>query len=211
MVLLLFFAAPLSATVLNGDRDFQLWIHTRVLKKNEKTKIEIGFENEFRYGADATKLFLVFFQGTVRKQVYKWLKLGPGYRHFFTFDDQLKRWETTYDPLFDVLVHFEVQKWEVLLRSRTQYFVNQFLPDSWTERVLLEVDFPFTIAKMRPYFYEEVFFRKRDGFGENRLGAGLRLPVSTHFNLNGQFFSRHILDTVWVTHRVLRIYLNSRF
>jgi len=141
---------------LNQDNDFQFWMMARVRKPISQC-LDFEFLSEYRFGNNASELFLYYFQAQMVFSPKEWLEIAPGYRQQET--SLLGEWFSSYNPLLDVSFLFSLGKTRVVDRSRFQYFINEGLPNLWVYRH--RDDFFFRpVGRIQPYLYEELFLLK---------------------------------------------------
>lgn len=183
------------AARLNGEGDFQIWnSYSSLAPVSENVKID--FFDEFRYGKDAS--FFYFFQLRMHLswKIKPWLSIEPTYRQLFSRNDITPDlWSTVFNPIAGFVIHhdfygykFSSRNW-VLLR-----LVNKnFGKTTWEYRNRFQVITPWTFSpwKITPFFSDEVFFRERFGFFENRFIAGVMTP----FHKNLDFVCAYLLRT----------------
>lgn len=166
--------------------DFQLWLfgsaNTRI---NEKTTLFL--EGEVRFEDNATSLYLYYLQGRLAFALHPWLTVAPGYRQAAVRPLIDRRWIPVYDPLVDLFVHKTLFQWAWIYRWRTQYLIPQPGRAHFQWRNGLQVHIPL-MGSLKLILQEEAFIRQREGFSENRAGAGLQLITNkarfTCFYLN---------------------------
>ena len=195
---------------LNGNHDFQLWLHPVVAVPLEK-KASIQTEMDFRFGANASIFYRFYMQSAYRFPLYKCLEMGLGYRQVFTLDTSANRWRPRYEPLIDLLCNFDIHKWEITTRSRTFYSFRGSLTNRWIQRFLIRAKFPIKLGQATPLLYDEVFFREGTGCYENRFSVGLSFPIVSKIEGSAHYILRHILIDEWVQHNILRIYMTYTF
>jgi len=194
------------AKEINGKGDFQFWEHQHLSVKLNKCTT-FYFENEFRWGGNASELYLSYIQSGIRINPTDWLSLGPGYRQISSLRLATRDRIPVYDPLFDVILTFKPRKWEIQDRTRIQYLIFESERNTWVIRNRLKLYSPWKWGKMKlnPFLDEEVFFREERGFSENRLGFGGRINPNKQFSTEFTFMLRHIeIANVWRLNHVAR-------
>ncbi|NGX45757.1 MAG: hypothetical protein K940chlam2_00937 [Chlamydiae bacterium] len=195
---------------LNQDNDFQIWALSDV-RKRINSCLEFEFQSEYRFGNNASELFLYYFQSQIIYSPTDWLKIAPGYRQQETKPLSDRGWFTSYDPLMAVSFSFCLGKTEVIDRSLIQYFINEDLPNFWFFRHSDTFRFR-PIGSFHPILSEEFFFTDRGDFVQNRMEFGGYLPVRGAGELVAVYLLRHQkFKGEWRAAHALRIKLFLAF
>ncbi len=209
VLLLLAMLSPLTAREINGDGDFQWWMHEEVDKPIGK-KMGLLFRAEQRWAGDSSTLYFQYLQGNVRLDLTDWLEFAPGYRQSFILNNQIRKWHKTYAPMFFLILHKDWKGWEASLRHQVQYLIFQEnRPNEWLFRFRPMLFFPIEFGKIKakPYLFDELFFTDRVGFFENRAGGGLRFPFFESFIGQIEYIYRSLWNGQrWLNQSVIRIY-----
>jgi hypothetical protein len=193
---------------LNQNNDFQLWVMADV-RKSISPCLEFEFQSEYRFGNDASELFLYYFQAQMVYSPKEWLAIAPGYRQQET--KLLGEWFSSYAPLADVSFTFCLGKTKVVDRSRFQYFINEGRSDVWVYRHR-DAFFFRPVGEIHPYLFEEIFFAEARGFVQNRLEVGAYVPLRGKGRLFGGYLLRHQkFESEWRAAHILHFMLLVAF
>ncbi len=195
---------------LNGPNDFQIWNHDTLEKKINEL-FDVRLESEFRWGDDATELWLVLVEGYLVYHHRKYLNIASGYRQ--TWVKGPKKWRTIFIPTFDLTLQTYGLKWHLSNRNRVQLLFPEHhsLELVYRNKTVWTSPWEWTQLKLKPFLGNELFFAEKKGFFENRFDVGFHLPI-VH-PLTGKLYYR--LITVdrehWINIHVLAIDLHLKF
>ncbi len=169
------------------NHDFQVWnIDVEELKINDKSKV--AFEQEFRWGNNASEFFYQHYDLGYFYNLKKWLMVGGGYRHVI----ELKRgkWKVENEPYLSATLSGKFAGYSIDSRSRLEYNHFDYQEDSFRYRNKVTVKSPWKFTKLgiQPYVSEEVFvkFSGWSGFNQNRVSGGLLMSFTK--NLTGEIY-----------------------
>lgn len=196
----------------NGD--FQIWnryeFHTPFHPQWTFTS-----QFEWRYGDDASKLFLMYAQGQISYKPVSWLTITPTYRQTWLLQTT-NTWLPEYYPFLETTLSFPIGKWRIENRNRLVYRTLRTEPSShWIERNRIRIVGPwhYTVLKLTPFVENEIFIMQRYGFNEDRASAGLFMPFYKHVEVDLYYMRRFqkLLIVGWVRYNILNIALNISF
>lgn len=170
------------------DHDFQVWnTDFGEIKLNKKTKLI--YEQEFRWGNNASQFFYQHYDLGLFYDVTKWLNVGVGYRHILDLVNN--HFKPDYDPYLTATLSGEIKGFKLEDRSRMEYNDFDYKTDFWRYRNKFTVKLPwkFTKFEIQPVFSEEglmVFGRPSTQFNQNRFTAGLAFNIIK--NMKGEVY-----------------------
>jgi len=211
-VLVVIFAA--GSAHAYDNHDFQIWnTDTEEIKINKKLKAV--FEQEFRWGDNASELFYQHYDAGLAYAVNDYLDIGGGYRH--VFEKKGENFKTENEPNVFVTFKTDAKGFSLSDRNRLEYRHFDYQTDTWRYRNLFTVRLPwkFTRLKIRPYFADEIHINLNKGdLNANRLYFGLGLDIIG--DLKGDiYYMLHSTKTsntnLWIDTNVLGIKLKYSF
>ncbi len=173
--ILLFFSIPLWGTV-NQNNDVQLWV-TEALHKKINPTCTFHLYNEWRFGDDISKLYFFYLQGIFSVKVNDWLHAGPGYRQIWNLRGD--QWRLAYEPFGEVLIKKQKGSFEFQFRNRVSYIVREKDTNFWLYRGRLRWVTAWKVNERiyQPYLSNEIFLHSQDGFSQDRIVAGVLVPL----------------------------------
>lgn len=167
---------------LNDTGDVQVWI-TQSLKIPMTAKWDLKGVSQFRYGDNASFFFAKFYQIQAIYKMLLWLDLSLGYRQMWMRTHSSLKWSPMYVPFFEFDLHGSTKGWRVSNRFRSQYVMKESMKDEWQFRDRLRIVTPWKFSRlcMVPYIDDELFFKKDEGFFQNRLCVGVTTPFERTF------------------------------
>lgn len=217
LVIILFFLSTQSFLFgrIDENKDFQIWIFESTSKKLS-SKTSFVFEAEIRYGDAASQPYYYYFQPRVLFTLRDRLEISPGYRHGRSLRLSDREWRNTYSPQLDINLKGKLGEWTLLDRNRIVYNVHDDKrPNILEYRNRFSLVSPWVLGKMRfnPWISDEIFFRDREGFSQNRFIVGGSFPLHSRIKGNPCYIMRHRkrLDEVWTRQNVLALYMFFSF
>lgn len=199
--------------IADTDSDFQLWSYNSVAKKLGK-KSTLAVDGEVRFGDNASKAFLWYLQARLRRDLTPNLAIEPAYRHLYFFRPAVNDWQALYEPFVDIHLKTEWKGWTITSRNRPSYLIFDHLPNLWQfrTRLLARAPWKWGAIGVSPVIFDEVFFRERSGFEQNRFALGGSWPFGDGNQSMLVFMLRHrkLLDE-WRYQRVIWLLLNFVF
>jgi hypothetical protein len=181
---LLILAAPLLGK-LNQNNDVQVWVTESVHKKFSPALL-FELTNEWRVGDNVSKLYFFYLEGMLQIKAARWLDVGPGYRQIWNIAGN--QWKLTYFPYWEFDFHKTNGRAGFYNRNRFVYVMPEGGQNYWEYRGRIRWMTTYEIKHRlcRPYISNEVFVNTSASFSQDRLMAGLIVPL-TH-SLNGDFY-----------------------
>lgn len=196
------------------NNDFELWLQN-ALHKQIKEKWSYRLAAEFRFARGGSFLYLTYAELLFLYQPFDWLELASGYRHLGIFSPIRDELVSVYNPLWDLTIKFSTGKWNWSDRNRLQYLIpSSDVKNSWLYRNRLRLVAPWklTQVKLVPYVENELFFRERSGFSEDRFAVGGSVEPPDTFHLRAFYMLRYIkLLERWTHQNILGIYFSFSF
>lgn len=193
---------------VNQNNDVQLWIAESV-NKSVSPKCTLYLSNEWRIGDDVSKLYFFYLQGAVEFKPYSFFYLVPGYRQIW--DLRLDIWRLSFEPFLDVIF----QKNEFFqFRNRISYIVREAIFNVWQYRARFRFRGNWEVGNKiyYPYISNEIFIRSRSGFDQNRLLAGLLVPLFGRLDGDFYYMIRFLKSNFHWTHQhIFGTSLNMKF
>ncbi|MDD2690135.1 MAG: DUF2490 domain-containing protein [Candidatus Omnitrophica bacterium] len=181
--LTLFLAAKVYAY---DDGDFQVW-HTenQEVKVNKKSKIT--FEEEFRWGDDASEFYYHHYDAGLVHSLNKHLDLGINYRQ--VYEKKSGEFKVENRPHVNAILKYDLYGFKLDDRNRLEYRHFDYQADSWRYRNKFSVKFPwkFTGLEIQPYLADEIFLDfQNKAFSRNRFYSGITMSFTK--NLKGEIY-----------------------
>ncbi|MFZ0565049.1 MAG: DUF2490 domain-containing protein [Chlamydiales bacterium] len=196
------------------NNDFELWLQEGVQKEiNEKWSCRLN--SEFRFARGASFLYLTYAEFLFVYQPSDWLELVGGYRQLGVFSPLTKKLEPVENPLIDLIFYFSSKEWKWSNRNRVQYIIpSGVVKNFWVYRNRLRLTSPWKLTQIKliPFVDDEVFFRERVGFSENRFAIGGTVQPPDSYHVRTFYMLRHIklLDR-WTHQNILGLYFSFSF
>lgn len=169
-----------------NDGDFQVWnTEAEEFKINKKAKIT--FEQEFRWGNNASEFYYQHYDIGFFYDLQKWLNIGGGYRHIYELKKGKFKLEN--EPYVTATLFWDLEGFKFEDRSRLEYRHFDYQVDSWRYRNKIAVKFPWKFSKMeiQPYVADEVFINfYNKAFQRNRFYAGFGMSLTK--NLKAEIY-----------------------
>ena len=182
--LALFLAAKVYAY---DDGDFQVW-NTDVEEFKIGKKGKLAFEQEFRWGDNASEFYYQHYDVGYVYDVSKYLNVGIGYRYIKEMQNKAFRVEN--EPYLLATLFWDLAGFKFDSRNRFEYRTFDYNKvDSGRYRNKLTVKFPwkFTKREIQPYLADEIFVRfNGTDLNQNRIFAGLGFNITK--NLKGEVY-----------------------
>lgn len=161
------------------DGDFQIWdTDSEEFKINKSLKAI--FEQEFRWGDNASDFFYQHYDGGLSYAVNSHWNVGGGFRYILT--KSKTTWRAENAPYLSTAIFGEFGGWKIEDRSRLEYQNFDYKADTGRYRNKLTVKLPFKFTKyeIQPYVSDEIFiqFVRTDPFNQNRFSSGLGMNLT---------------------------------
>lgn len=198
---------------LNGNDDFQFWHNDRFTwKVNDRVQGKLAAE--WRWGDDLSKLYITFVEAGPIIKATDWLDFALLYRQIWTSVIAQGKWRPVYNPLADAILKGEWRKWKWNDRNRVQYLIFESRDNLWEYRNRLTITSPWKIGfmKLNPFAFDEVFFREKLGFHQNRLAFGFHIPFTKDSTGSIYYLLRHIeIRKKFKRHHVFNVYMHFKY
>ncbi|MFZ2356787.1 MAG: DUF2490 domain-containing protein [Candidatus Omnitrophota bacterium] len=169
------------------DGDFQVWnTDVEEFKVNENSKVT--FEEEFRWGNNASEFYYQHYDIGFFHNLKEWLNIGGGYRHVY----ELKKgkFKVTNEPYVTATLLWGLKGFKFDDRSRLEYRHFDYQADSWRYRNKFTAKLPwkFTKFEIQPYLSDEIFigFGTISEFNQNRFSPGISMNLTK--NLKAEIY-----------------------
>lgn len=166
------------------DGDFQVWnTDVEEVKLNKSSKLI--FEQEFRWGDNASDFYYQHYDQGYQYILNKYLSLGGGFRYIK--EKKLGKFRDESEPYFAAFTNWDLANFKFSDRTRIEYRYYDYQVSSWRFRNKLDIKFPwkFTKFEIQPMIADEIFFRFNGiDLNENRLYAGFAFTLMK--NLKGE-------------------------
>ncbi|OGX14849.1 MAG: hypothetical protein A2166_06085 [Omnitrophica WOR_2 bacterium RBG_13_41_10] len=169
----------ISSAYAYDDGDFQIWnTDVEEFKVNKDSKI--AFEEEFRWGNNASEFYYQHYDIGFFHNLKKWLNIGGGYRQVYELKKGKFKLEN--EPYVTMTLLWDLKGFKFDDRSRIEYRYFDYQDDSWRYRNKIAVKLPwkFTKLEIQPYLSDEVFigFSTISEFNQNRFSSGLSMNLT---------------------------------
>jgi hypothetical protein len=169
------------------DGDFQVWnTDAQEFKINKDSKF--AFEEEFRWGDNASEFYYHHYDVGFFYSLEKWLNIGGGYRHIYELKKGKFKLEN--DPYLVATLLGDIEGFKIEDRNRLEYRHFDYQDDSWRYRnkVTMKLPWKFTKLEIQPYLSDEVFisFDGATELSQNRFSPGLAFNLTK--NLKAEIY-----------------------
>ncbi|MDD5465824.1 MAG: DUF2490 domain-containing protein [Candidatus Omnitrophica bacterium] len=169
------------------DGDFQVW-NTDVEEIQLKKDLKLAFEQEFRWGDNASEFYYQHYDVGLTYNLNKYWSAGGGYRH--VLNKSKDKFLVENEPYVTATFASQFAGFKYDDRSRLEYNHFDYKDDTWRYRNKLTVKAPwkFTKLEIQPFAADEIFILFDDGqrLSENRTTAGLAMNIAK--NLKGEVY-----------------------
>ncbi|MDD5108558.1 MAG: DUF2490 domain-containing protein [Candidatus Omnitrophica bacterium] len=169
------------------DGDFQIW-NTDVEEMQLKKDLKLVFEQEFRWGENASDFYYQHYDLGLFYNLNKYWSIGGGYRH--VLNKSKGKFLVENEPYVAATFTNQFAGFKYDDRSRLEYNHFDYKDDTWRYRNKLTVKAPwkFTKLEFQPFVAEELFILFDDGqrLNESRSTAGLTMSITK--NLKGEIY-----------------------
>lgn len=214
IALYLIFSAALLRGQIDKNGDFQIW-NRYFFDIPIVTSLSSFTTIEFRYGDDASKLYLTYVQTQFLYKPFRWLKIGPGYRQYWQRSPLTSsHFEPGYSPLTDITFILRLASWEFRDRNRIQYIIFRSDPSYWLYRNRLRLIPPWSATRFQitPFIENEIFIRQGQGFHQNRTSTGFLFLMNKSIGGEVYYMLRFLKrEPNWTYQNVVNIALLFNF
>lgn len=183
-----FFFGFVNKALAYDNHDFQVWnTEFEELKIDKVSKIV--FEQEFRFGNNASVLYYKHFDAGYIHDFNKYVGVGGGFRFINAKGKQNDKFRDESEPYLLIFLYNELAGFKFTDRSRFEYRYFDYQVSSWMYRNKLDIKFPwkFTRFQIQPYIADEAFVRFNGlDANQNRLYGGLGFVLTK--NLKGELY-----------------------
>jgi hypothetical protein len=169
------------------DGDFQIWnTDVEEFKINKDSKI--AFEEEFRWGKNASEFYYQHYDVGFIYNRKKWLSIAGGYRHVY----ELKKgkFKSENEPYATATLLWDFKGFKFDDRNRIEYRHFDYQADSWRYRNKITAKLPwkFTALNIQPYLSDEIFigFSTISELNQNRFSCGVSMNLTE--NLKAEIY-----------------------
>ncbi|MCX5696335.1 MAG: DUF2490 domain-containing protein [Candidatus Omnitrophica bacterium] len=166
------------------NHDFQIWnTDVEEFKVNKTSKIT--FEQEFRWGDNASEFYYQHYDVGYAYLLNKYFNFGGGFRYIE--QKTSGKFKEEDEPYLVAFMFWNPGGFNLSDRFRAEYRHFDYQTDSWRLRNKLDIKLPwkFTRFEFQPMVADEVFFKVNGGdLNENRLFAGFAFNLLK--NLKGE-------------------------
>jgi len=214
VIILLFYFVALAQAYDDGD--FQIW-NTDVEEITLKKDLKLVFEQEFRWGNNASEFYYQHYDAGLTYALDKAWLVGAGYRQIYQRSNTNTSWQGESAPYALVTYFGEFAGFKFDDRNRLEYQYYSYQNDTGRYRNKFTVKAPwkFTKLEIQPFVSEEIFIMigNSQGFNQNRLFGGF--SVSPMKNLKAEIYymllSSKSSAGVWKDYNVLGTKLKVSF
>lgn len=170
------------------DGDFQVWnTDYEEIKLNDKSKLV--FEEEFRWGNNASEFYYQHYDVGFSYDFTKWLNAGGGYRQIYEL--YKGKFKPDNDPYLTATLSGGVSGFKFDDRSRMEYNDFNHKMDFWRYRNKFTLKFPwkFTNLQIQLVVSDEIFIvfgRPSTQFNQNRFSPGISMNLTK--NLKAEIY-----------------------
>jgi len=210
----IFLAIVSTRAYAYDNHDFQVW-NTDSIEFKPAKNIRGVFEQEFRWGDNASQFFYQHYDIGFFYSFNKYLSAGGGYR--YVSEIKTGKFRSENEPYLCAFLNSDVYGFNLESRNRLEYRDFAYQTDSWRYRNKFTLKFPwkFTSLKIQPIVGDEIFIAFGTGtsqFNENRFfpGLGFNLTKNLRTELFYMLQSKKSTD-VWVDANIFYAKLKFSF
>lgn len=160
------------------DHDFQVW-NTDVEEVKINDELKVAFEQEFRWGDNASEFYYQHYDAGFFYNLKKYLNVGGGYRQIYELKQG--RFKPENAPYVTLTLSWELKDFKFEDRSRMEYRHFDYQPDGARYRNKFSVKLPwkFTKLEIQPYVSDEILvnFGTTNQFNQNRFSPGIGMTL----------------------------------
>lgn len=164
-----------------SDGDFQIW-NTDIEEITLKNNLKLVFEQEFRWGNDASEYYYQHYEGGLAYALNKNWTIGGGYKQIYQRSAVNKPWLAEEDPFLFFTYSGEIKgfKFDDRNRFECQHFSYQADNGRYRNRLSIKAPWKFTKLEIQPYVSDEIFIMISGGQGlnQNRLSGGFGFSLA---------------------------------
>ncbi len=195
------------------DGDFQIW-HTEAQEIGLKQGAKLIFEEEFRYGDNASELYYQHYDVGLAYDVNKYLTTSINYRQIY--EGENGKFKPEYNPHLNIIPKCEFYGFKIEDRNR---FGGKLHDDNradmieYRNRLLVKAPWKFTPLGIQPYVSDEVFMYLNSAWWRrNRFSVGVTMDIIK--NIKGDIY--YILQSTkksgrWTEANILGMKIKAAF
>ncbi|MCX5711342.1 MAG: DUF2490 domain-containing protein [Candidatus Omnitrophica bacterium] len=169
------------------NHDFQVWnTDIEEMKLNKTSKLV--FEQEFRWGDNASDFYYEHYDVGYVYDVNKHLNVGLGYRYVKEKKNNSFRVEN--EPYLLATLFWDLAGFKFDSRNRFEYRTydyNQVDSGRYRNKITMKFPWKFTKKEIQPYLADEIFVRfNGTDLNQNRIFGGLSFLITK--NLKGEIY-----------------------
>jgi len=160
------------------DGDFQIW-HTEVQDISLKQGVRLAFDEEFRYGDNASELYYQHYDVGLAYDFNKYLTTSISYRQIY--EGENGKFLPEYQPRLSITPKCELYGFKIEDRN---LFELKLYDDrradlvEYRNRLLVKAPWKFTPLNIQPYVSDEVFvYLNSVWLRRNRFAAGVTIDL----------------------------------
>ncbi len=168
------------------DGDFQVW-NTENQEFNINKVSKITFEQEFRWGDDASDFYYQHYDAGFLYSANEHLDLGINYRQVYEKKNDKFREENR--PHINAILKYAIAGFKLDDRNRLEYRHFDWQEDFWEYRNKFALKFPWKFTKLaiQPYLADEIFLTLNGiDLTRNRLYGGFGFTIFR--NVKGEIY-----------------------
>ncbi|MFA6358285.1 MAG: DUF2490 domain-containing protein [Candidatus Omnitrophota bacterium] len=206
IVLAIVFLGIASIAYAYNDGDTQVW-NTDVEEFQLKKDLKFVFEQEFRWGSNASEFYYQHYDAGLIYALNKSWALGGGYRQVIQRSNASKPWVTDNEPYAFITYFGELAgfKFDDRNRFELQYYSRNKSNGRYRNKLSVKAPWKFTKLEIQPYLSDEIFMAigNGQGFNQNRLSGGFGFTLTK--NIKAELY--YMLLTlksgeIWKDHNV---------
>ncbi|MCX5678611.1 MAG: DUF2490 domain-containing protein [Candidatus Omnitrophica bacterium] len=160
------------------DGDFQIW-HNEAQDVNLKQGTKLIFEEEFRYGKNASELYYQHYDAGLAYDFNKYLTTSIGYRQ--VYEGEKGKFKPEYQPNLCITPKYELYGFKIEDRNRFEFkLYYDYREDiiEYRNKLAVKAPWKFTPLGIQPYVSDEIFVPLNDiKFRRNRFAAGVSMDL----------------------------------
>lgn len=165
----------------------ELWL-LHFWEKELKPCDRLIFYDQLRYRANLSRLYFWALEGIWYHRFSPFVEIGPGYRLGWAEVD--RKMTQTHLPYLVLLATVHNAAGAFSTRNRAEVFIVEGQGARFAYRNRLQWELPIFCKKWRPFISDELFWREKEGWRENRLITGVDFFLTREFTFSPCFLFR---------------------
>lgn len=195
------------------DGDFQIW-HTEAQEIGLKQGAKLVFDEEFRYGDNASELYYQHYDVGLAYDVNKYLATSINYRQIYS--GEKGKFKPEYNPNVNITPKCEFYGFKIEDRNRFEYKLyddNRADIIEYRNRLTVKAPWKFPPLEIQPYISDEAFMYLNSAWWyRNRFAVGVTLDIIK--NIKGDIY--YMLQStkksgVWTEANILGLKVKAAF